>query len=81
MRRIDHPPRPDKNPHMLNAISAIAVLAPEDHIAGFSLGAGQVLAEGGVVLSLGGAGDGEAFGFADGVLGETWRGREERRVR
>lgn len=70
MRRINHPPVPHENPHVRYAVDAIAVVAaPEDEVAGLGLGAREVVAEGGVVLGLGGAGDGEVEGGADGVLG------------
>lgn len=68
MRRVDHPPGAHVDADVGDAIDAIAVGAPEDHVAGLGLGAGEMLAEGGVVLGLGGAWDGEAFGFADRVL-------------
>lgn len=72
MGRIHHPPCPHEDAHVRDLVGAIAVRGPEDHVAGFGLGAREVLAEAGVVLGLGGAGDGEPFGFADGVLGEAW---------
>ena len=69
MRRIHHPPLPHKNAHVRDIIDAIAARGPEDEVAGFCLGARQVRAHGGVVLGLGGAGDGFVEGGADGVLG------------
>ena len=73
MRRIHHPSGAHENANMSDRVGAVATRGPEDHVASFGLGAREVLAEAGVVLGLGGTGDGEAFGFADGVLRESWK--------
>ena len=71
MRRINHPPIPHENPHMLHraAGSTISILAPEDQIPGLSLRARDMLAHAGVILRVCRAGDLLVEGLADGVLG------------
>lgn len=71
MRRIHHPSSAHENTNVSDGVDAVATRGPEDHVAGFGLGAREVLAEAGVVLGLGGTWDSEAFGFADGVLRES----------
>lgn len=69
MRRIDHPARPLENADVRDAVGAVAIRRPEQHVARLGVGAGEVAAHGGVVLGLGGARDGLLEGLADGELG------------
>lgn len=69
MRRVDHVPGALEDADVHDARGAVAARGPEQQVAGPGVGAGQVVAEGGVVLRLGGAGDGFVLGLADGVLG------------
>lgn len=72
MSGVDHGASLDKDTDVLNASLAVAALAPEDEVTGLGLGTGNVLAHGGVVLLLSGAGDGLALSLADRVLSETY---------
>lgn len=54
--RVDHLAVTDNNADVNYIVPAVTVLAPEDHVARLSLGAGDVLAHGRVVLSLSSAG-------------------------
>lgn len=69
--RIDHPAGPHEDADVGDIVGAIATRGPEDHVAGLGLGAGEVLAEAGMILGLGGTGYGDLLCFADGVLRES----------
>lgn len=71
MGRVDHDAPADKNADMGHAVRAVAVRGIEEHVARFGLGAGEVLAETGMILGLRGAGDGIVAGCANGILREA----------
>lgn len=72
MGGVDNDAGADENGDVGDAVGAVAVGGPEEHVARFGLGAGQMLAEAGVILGLGGARDGVVASCADGVLREAW---------
>lgn len=53
---VDHDALLDEDADVRNAGLAVTALAPEEHVSGLGLGAGDVLAHLGVVLSLSSAG-------------------------
>ena len=71
MRRIDHPARLHKDPHMGHMVDAVPACAPKQHVPRLGLRAGDMLAHFGVVLLLRRAGDGAVAGFARCVLGQA----------